>query len=107
MKDKSIFQLHTDICKALTHPIRLEIIDSLRDGEKSVTQLAEAIQAHQGTISRHLSIMRAKGVIIPRREGSSVYYRLGSPRISAAYDEMHQFAIEHLVSRSEMINNKR
>jgi ArsR family transcriptional regulator len=105
MKDKQIFQLHADICQALTHPIRLEIIDNLRGGEKSVTQLAEALQAPQGTVSRHLSVMRAKGVVGSRREGTSVYYRLGSPRISAAYDEMHRFAVEYLASQSELLIN--
>jgi ArsR family transcriptional regulator len=105
MKDKQIFQLHADICQALTHPIRLEIIDNLRGSEKSVTQLADALQAPQGTVSRHLSVMRTKGVIVPRREGTSVYYRLGSPRISAAYDEMHRFAMEHLTAQSELLTN--
>ena len=104
MKDKQIFQLHADICQALTHPIRLEIIDNLR-GEKSVTQLADALQAPQGTVSRHLSVMRAKGVVVSRREGTSVYYRLGSPRISAAYDEMHRFAMEHLTAQSELLSD--
>lgn len=102
MKDKQIFQIHADICHALTHPIRLEIIDQLRDGEKSVTQLAEELQAPQGTVSRHLGVMRAKGVVVPRREGPSIYYRLGSPRIIAAYDEMHWFAMEHLTAQSEL-----
>ena len=107
MKDKQIFQLHADICQALTHPIRLEIIDSLRRGEKSVTQLAEALQTPPGTVSRHLSVMRAKGVVLSRREGASVFYRLGSPRISAAYDEMHQFAVEYLKRQSEMLTSER
>ena len=97
-----IYQIHADICHALTHPIRLEIIDSLREGEKSVTQLVEALQAPQGTVSRHLSLMRSKGVVVPRHEGQSVYYRLGSPRIMDAYNEMHQFAMEHLAAQANL-----
>jgi ArsR family transcriptional regulator len=107
MKDKQFFQIHSDICHALTHPIRLEIIDSLLGGEKNVTQLVEALQATQGTVSRHLSFMRAKGVVVSRRVGTSVYYQLGSPRISAAYDEMHQFVVEHITSQSKMISGER
>ncbi len=60
MKDKQIFQLHADICQALTHLIRLEIINDLRNGEKSVAQLAAALQAPQGTVSPHLNIMRRR-----------------------------------------------
>ena len=105
MKDKQIFQLHADICQALTHPIRLEIIDNLRRGEKSVSQLAEALQAAQGTVSRHLSVMRTKGVVASRRAGTNVYYRLGSPRISAAYDEMHLFAVEYLAAQTKLLTD--
>ncbi|MAT42703.1 MAG: transcriptional regulator [Anaerolineaceae bacterium] len=66
MNDKQIFQIHADICQALTHPIRLEIIESLHEGEKSVTQLVEALQAPQTAISWFLSLMRSKGVVVPR-----------------------------------------
>jgi len=107
MKNTQLYQIHAEICRALTHSLRLEIIDFLRDGEKSVTQISIALQTPQGTVSRHLSVMRAKGVVVSRREGTNIYYRLGSHRISAAYDEMHQFAIEYLTSRSEMIANER
>ncbi|NKQ36583.1 MAG: winged helix-turn-helix transcriptional regulator [Chloroflexi bacterium] len=103
MKDKQLYQIHAEVCQTLTNPIRLQIIDQLRDGEKSVTQMVEAMDAPQGTVSRHLSVMRAKGVVVPRREGSSVYYSLGSPRILAAYDEMHQFAMEYLLAQSELL----
>jgi len=103
MKDKQLYQIHAEICQTLTNPIRLQIIDQLRDGEKSVTQMVEAMDAPQGTVSRHLSVMRAKGVVVPRREGSSVYYSLGSPRILAAYDQMHEFALEYLMAQSELL----
>ena len=103
MKDKKLYQIHADICQTLTNPTRLQIIDQLRDDEKSVTQLAEAMETPQGTVSRHLSVMRAKGVVIPRREGSSVYYSLGSPRILTAYDQMHQFATEYLLAQSKLL----
>lgn len=107
MNDKQIFQVHADTCQALTHPIRLEIIASLRGGEKSVSQLTETLQTPQGTMSRHLRIMRSKGVVVPRREGQSVYYQLGSPRITAAYEQMHQFVLEYLTSQSEIITSER
>ena len=105
MKDKLIYQIHADICKALTHPIRLEIIDCLRGGENNVTQLTEKIQAPQTTVSWHLRVMRIKGVVVQHNEGSNVYYQLGSPRISAAYDEIHQFAIEYLATQAQLLQD--
>ena len=94
MKDLKQYEIHAEICSTLTHPIRLQIIDHLRDGEKSVKELAEEMETSQGTVSRHLSTMRIKGVVITRRDGTNVYYRLGSTRILSAYDEMHKFALE-------------
>ena len=104
MKDKQLFQIHADICKALAHPIRLELVHHLRRGEKSVSQLTEIMHVPQGTVSRHLSIMRAKGVVEPRHEGSSTFYRLGSPRITAAYDEIHSFAVEHFTDQARLLD---
>ncbi len=103
MRNKQLYQIHADVCRTLTHPIRLEIIDCLREGEKSVTQLVAQLDAPQGTVSRHLSVMRVKGVVLTRREGTTIYYRLGSPYVLTAYDAMHQFAMEHLTAQSGLL----
>lgn len=103
MNDLSQYEIHAEICQILTNPIRLHIIDLLRDGEKSVKQLAAEIDASQGTVSRHLSTMRIKGVVIARRDGTNVYYSLGSPRILTAYDEMHQFALEYFAEYTKIL----
>jgi ArsR family transcriptional regulator len=103
MKDKKLYAIHAEICRTLTHPVRLEVIDLLREGEKNVSQLVEAVGVPQGTLSRHLSTMRSKGVVSCRREGTSMYYSLSSRRIMAAYDEMHQFAMEYLAAQSELL----
>jgi len=102
MRDKKIYQLHAEICQALIHPLRLEIIDHLRDGEKTVSQLVEATGAPQSTISRHLRKMRVRDIVVTRKDGMNTYYRLGSERIVSAYDEMHLFVVESLGARSEL-----
>jgi len=103
MRDKQLYTIHADICKTLTHPVRLEILDELRDGEKTVSQLVDALGVAQSTVSRHLGIMRSSGVLISRREGLCIYYRLASPRIINAYDQMHQFALEYLAGQSNLL----
>lgn len=96
MKSKQLYQVHANICQSLTHPTRLEIVDCLRGGEKSVTQLTKELGIQQGTASRHLGVMRSTGIVLSRRGGTSVYYRLGSPNIIAAYDLMYQYSQEYL-----------
>jgi ArsR family transcriptional regulator len=103
MKKQQLYEIHASICKALTHPIRLEIIDSLRAGKKFVSQLAEELGHNQGTVSRHLHIMHTAHIIQSQREGQCVYYSLSSPRITIAYDEMHEFTREFLATRADLI----
>ena len=104
MKSRRLYEIHADICQALTHPTRLEIIDLLRDGEKGVSELVQELDIPQSTVSRHLSIMRAKGVVHARREGGFNYYQLTSNRILAAYDAMHDFAAEIFTYQSEIVS---
>lgn len=103
MKDKQLYKIHAEICKTLTHPVRLEILDELRGGEKTVTELVDALEMAQSTVSRHLAVMRSTEVVSTRREGLCIYYSLSSTHIVAAYDEMHKFALEYLSRRSELL----
>lgn len=103
MKNMDQYQLHAEICRILTHPARLQIIDLLRNNERSVKELAEEMEISQGTVSRHLSSMRIKGVVIARREGTNIYYSLGSQRIITAYDQMHQFALEYFAAQKKLL----
>ena len=95
IKDRDVYRIHAEICQALTHPVRLEIIDHLRSGEKTVGSLVEDMGMPQSTISRHLRLMRQKGVVRTRREGANVYYQLSNEKIVRAYDLIHQFVLEH------------
>ena len=102
MSDRSLYELHASICQTLANSKRLEIIDRLRDGEKSVTELAGAMEISQSNLSQHLAVMRQKGIVIPRREGLSIYYRLSNPKIIKACDLMRQVLLEHLEAGAEL-----
>jgi ArsR family transcriptional regulator len=103
VKDREIYRIHAEICQALTHPTRLEIIDHLRRGEMTVSMLAAGMEMPQSTISRHLRLMRAKDVVQTRREGANVYYQLSNDKILQAYDLIHQFVVEHINAQSLML----
>lgn len=96
MADRDLYVLHASICQTLAHPKRLEVIDRLREGEISVTDLAEALDISQPNLSQHLTLMRQRGIVTTRREGLNVYYRLGSPKIVKACDLMREVLVEHL-----------
>ena len=96
MSDRNLYQLHASICHTLAHPKRLEIIDKLRVGELSVTELVEALEISQSNLSQHLSVMRQRGIVTTRREGLNVFYRLSNSKITQACDLMRQVLLENL-----------
>ena len=107
MSSRRLYELHASICQTLSNPKRLEVIDSLRDGELAVTGLAEATNISQANLSQHLALMREKGIVIARRGGSNVYYRLSNPKITQACDLMRQVLLEHLKAGAELAESSR
>lgn len=67
--------------RILGEPTRLLILDALRDGELSVGQLQEKLDAGQANISRHLQVLHGGGLVDRRREGTTVYYWLADPTV--------------------------
>lgn len=80
------FRLHADICKVLTDPKRLVLLDSLRAGEMTVSELAEAAGITLPNASQHLAVMRGAGLVEGRRDGAAVRYHLAEPEILRACD---------------------
>jgi ArsR family transcriptional regulator len=88
------YQAHAEICKVLTDPKRLMLIDGLRRGARSVGQLAEEAGLTLANTSQHLAVLRHAGLVDTRRVGTSVHYRLSEPELVAACD-----IIERIVQR--------
>ncbi|MCI5098346.1 MAG: metalloregulator ArsR/SmtB family transcription factor [Rhodobacteraceae bacterium] len=70
----------SNFLKAISHEGRLMILCHLVTGEKSVTELEELLSARQAAVSQQLSRLRLEGLVIPRREGKAIYYRLADER---------------------------
>jgi len=94
--DKRTFQLHAEICKTLSNPLRLEILSVLRDGKKSVNEIAAITEHRQATISQHLAVLRQRGVVSAHREGINVYYSVANPKITKACDLISEVLFEHI-----------
>ena len=88
--DSRIFELQADICQTLANPKRLQIISLLKKGELSVGDMVKAMGIAKANLSQHLSSMRQKGILIARRQGTSIYYRLASPKITEACAAMRE-----------------
>ena len=74
-----LYQMKAEVLRAMAHPIRLAILDCLRDGERCVCEIAAAVEAERSNVSRHLAMMTGAGILSSRKEGLMVYYRLRTP----------------------------
>jgi DNA-binding transcriptional ArsR family regulator len=79
MKNRAIFTQQAKMLKALANESRLMIVDRLSSGECSVGDLRDLVGGDLSTVSKHLALLRAHGIVEDRREGTTVYYRLLTP----------------------------
>jgi len=100
-----IFLLHANICKTLANPKRLEIIDALRNDELTATQLVQKLHISKANLSQHMSILIQKGVVLSRREGINVFYKLSDARITKACDLMREVLIKNLEQNKNILKD--
>ena len=91
-------RLHASICKGLADPKRLLIINTLRDGPMSVSEICDNLSLPQSNVSQHLAILRDKGLVVSKRDGQFVYYSLSSQKIVEAMDLLRQVMAEQFSS---------
>ena len=94
-----VLKLQAELCKSLSDPKRLNIIQELRGGERTVGELTEILGLKQSNTSQHLAVLRRIGIISPRKEGNTVYYELVNPKIAEACDLVHEVIAEQLQSK--------
>ena len=85
-------QRFAEISRALADPKRLCVLEILSGGERSVGELSREASCHVPNMSQHLAVLRSAGLVISRRDGSTVYYRLTDPRILEAYELIQALA---------------
>lgn len=97
-----LFVLHSEICKTLANPKRLEILNALQNGEVSVARLLRRLKLPKANVSQHLAMLRSRGVVKARREGLNVYYRIANPKILRACNLMREVLMEQLEERARV-----
>lgn len=99
VEDFERYRLHAEMCKVLTDPKRLMLLDALRSGDRSVGELADEIGVTLPNASQHLTVMRSAGLVDSSRAGRTVVYRLAEPSIVAACDAIHAIVQRRLAER--------
>lgn len=101
----NIYSLQADLCKALAHPVRLQILDLISERERTVDELTRLVGTGQSNLSQHLAALRQRRLVVARREGMNVYYTLSTPRIAEACNLTKKLLVE-LLEREHRVAKK-
>ncbi len=102
--NKEFYKFKTSFIKALANPVRLMIIDCLKNGQKSVTEIIEMIKEEQSTVSKHLSILKSQGLIQDEKKGLNVYYSLKCTCIKDFFECLDNMINERIENQKEIMN---
>jgi DNA-binding transcriptional ArsR family regulator len=91
-----------ELFKALGHPVRIRILELLRDGERSVSDLQAGLEVEMSSVSQQLSVLRARGLVTGRREGTMVYYSVVDQRVYDLLDTARAMFQRQLSELQEM-----
>jgi DNA-binding transcriptional ArsR family regulator len=104
LTDKSIFEMQAEICKTLTNPKRIEILNALKTDERTVTDLVNILGASKANVSQHLAVMRHKGILTTRREGVNIFYRVANPKVIEACALMKEVLFEQHAAKKKAVS---
>ncbi len=100
---QEISQLEADFCFALSDPTRLLILYALADEPRNVTELTNDLSVIQPTISRHLKVLRERGLVYTVRQGTTVTYHLSDNRLIQALDLLRAVMRERLAYKASLM----
>lgn len=98
-----IVKFKAEFFKALASPLRIRILDELRGGELSVSELRLRLSVEPTNLSQQLAILRSKSIIVGRKQGSNIYYSCRDPAIFKFLDAAKEIFNNHLVDIKDML----
>lgn len=99
----SVREFKAAFFKALAHPIRIHILDALREGERNVNELKAILEIEAANVSQQLAILRSKNLVNTRKEGNNVYYSIRDPAIFTLLDASKTIFNNHLINLQSVL----
>ena len=100
---QQLSEFKADFFKALAHPLRISILDALRDGELTVNEISQRFDVEQANASQQLAVMRNRNIVVTRKEGANVYYSVSDKSIFKLLDAAKEIFNHHLVGVRSML----
>ena len=101
--NQPLHRFKAEFFKALGHPMRIVLLESLRTGEKSVNELQTVLGIDQSSVSRQLAVLRMRNIVEDRKEGTTVYYRVRDPAVFQLLDIAREIFNNHLIDTQAML----
>jgi ArsR family transcriptional regulator len=101
---QEINQLHARICSAISDPHRILLLYAIAEETRNVNSLAEAVGISQSAASRHLKLLKERGLILSQRDGSQVIYTLADDRFLQALDLLREVMLDQMAQQADLIN---
>lgn len=94
--------MQSEVCKTLASPKRIEILNALKDSEKTVSELVEILGVPKANVSQHLAVMRHKGILRARRKGINIYYSVSNNKVIEACVLMKEVLMEQMKEKGKL-----
>jgi len=91
-----LYEHHAEMCKVFSNATRLMILNVLRERELTVAAIAAQLGVAVGTVSSHLLMMKQRRVLVSRKQGNQVFYRLANPKMLQAFDLIREILYEQM-----------
>lgn len=101
---RAVYQMKAEFFRILGHPVRVRILELLKDGERTVGDLQNELQMDSSGTSQHLGVLRKHGILEGRREGTSVYYTVRDPRIFQLLETSRQILTSNLAESQAVLS---
>jgi len=101
---KDMLRMQSDAYKTFSNPARLQIVQLLCDSEMNASELVKETGISKANLSQHMSMLVQNGVVISRRHGVNVYYRLSDPKIEKACSLMQEILVNSIKKKNDIID---
>ncbi|MDY7042463.1 MAG: metalloregulator ArsR/SmtB family transcription factor [Chloroflexota bacterium] len=103
--EQEVHLLHKRVCYALADPNRVLLLYALSEGPLCVSELVEALDVSQPTVSRHLRVLRDRGLVNPERKGTAIYYNLTDRRLIEALDLLRGVLSAQMAANADLVQS--
>lgn len=100
---QQLSEFKAEFFKALAHPLRVSILDALRDGELTVNEISQRFEVEPANASQQLAVLRNRNIVITRKEGANVYYSVSDKSIFKLLDAAKEIFNHQLIGVRSML----